>query len=86
MIQVLNNTSGATFSSPVGGGVQMQPESEETSTEIELTSNTGINMTALGDVDETGLNNNDVLVFDQLTGKFKPVDIDVINNNDGGTW
>ncbi|SVB55210.1 uncharacterized protein METZ01_LOCUS208064 [marine metagenome] len=26
------------------------------------------------------------MVYNQLTGKFQPVDAEIINNNDGGTW
>ena len=40
----------------------------------------------LTDVDKSELNDNDVLVFDASTGTFKPIDIDVVNNNDGGTF
>ena len=40
----------------------------------------------LSDVNKVGLNDNDVLVFDATTGKFKPIDIDVINDNDGGVF
>tara|TARA_B100000029_G_scaffold274183_1_gene268994 strand:+ start:901 stop:1128 length:228 start_codon:yes stop_codon:yes gene_type:complete len=40
----------------------------------------------LSDVNKIGLNDNDVLVYDGASGKFKPVDIDVINDNDAGTF
>jgi len=40
----------------------------------------------LSDVNKTGLNDNDVLVYNASTGKFVPIDIDVINDNDGGTF
>jgi hypothetical protein len=40
----------------------------------------------LSDVNKIGLNDNDVLVFDSESGKFKPIDIEVINDNDGGVF
>jgi len=40
----------------------------------------------LSDVNKVGLNDNDVLVFDAATGEFKPIDIEVINDNDGGVF
>mgnify|MGYP003970138375 FL=1 len=40
----------------------------------------------LSDVNKTGLNDNDVLVYNQSTGKFVPIDIEVINDNDGGVF
>lgn len=43
-------------------------------------------MVDLSDVNKTGLNDNDVLVYNQSTGKFVPIDIEVINDNDGGVF
>ena len=40
----------------------------------------------LSDVNKLGLNDNDVLVYDEDSGKFKPIDIEIINDNDGGTF
>ena len=40
----------------------------------------------LKDVSKTGLNDNDVLVYDAGTGKFIPIDKTVINDNDGGVF
>jgi len=40
----------------------------------------------LQDVSKTGLNDNDVLVYDAGTGKFIPIDKTVINDNDGGVF
>jgi len=40
----------------------------------------------LQDVNKTGLNDNDVLVYDAGTGKFVPIDKTVINDNDGGVF
>ena len=40
----------------------------------------------LADVNKAGLNDNDVLVFNASTGKFIPIDVEVINDNDGGTF
>ena len=40
----------------------------------------------LTDVNKTGLNDNDVLVYNETTGKFIPIDIEVVNDNDGGTF
>ncbi len=40
----------------------------------------------LKDVDKTGLNDNDVLVYDAATGKFAPIDASIINDNDGGVF
>lgn len=44
------------------------------------------NLVNLEDVNPTGLNNNDIMVYDATTGKFIPVDKDVINDNDGGVF
>tara|TARA_Y100000034_G_scaffold42611_1_gene52171 strand:+ start:324 stop:536 length:213 start_codon:yes stop_codon:yes gene_type:complete len=44
------------------------------------------NLANLEDVNSTGLNDNDIMVYDATTGKFIPVDKDVINDNDGGTF
>ena len=43
-------------------------------------------MVDLSDVNKTGLNDNDVLVYNASTGKFIPIDVDVINDNDGGVF
>ena len=43
-------------------------------------------MVDLSDVNKTGLNDNDVLVYIAATQKFVPIDIDVINDNDGGVF
>ena len=40
----------------------------------------------LTDVNKTGLNDNDVLVYNETTVKFIPIDIEVVNDNDGGTF
>jgi hypothetical protein len=40
----------------------------------------------LSDVNKIGLNDNDVLVYDSTTEKFVPIDIDIINDNDGGVF
>lgn len=40
----------------------------------------------LKDVNKTGLNDNDVLVYDAATGKFAPIDASIINDNDGGVF
>jgi len=40
----------------------------------------------LSDVNKMGLNDNDVLVYDAASQTFKPVDIEVINDNDGGVF
>ena len=34
----------------------------------------------LTDVNKTGLNDNDVLVYNETTGKFVPMDIEVVND------
>lgn len=88
MITIISNTSGITFSSPQEGGVQLSPELDETTSTLTAaeTPISDINMVDLADVNPTSLNHNDVLVFDAVNGKFKPIDIDVINNNDGGTF
>jgi len=88
MIKVMSNTSTnpVVFSSPTQGGLQVPAIPPATTTAVQMTVDPQEWMTQLGDVDATGLNDNDVLVYDQLTGKFKPVDAEVINNNDGGTW
>jgi hypothetical protein len=40
----------------------------------------------LKDVNKSGLNDNDVLVYDAGTGKFIPIDKSIINDNDGGVF
>jgi hypothetical protein len=40
----------------------------------------------LQDVNKSGLNDNDVLVYDASTGKFIPIDKSIINDNDGGVF
>ena len=88
MITIVSNTSGITFSSPQEGGVQLDPELDESFSTLSATepSVSDLNMVDLADVNPDSLNHNDVLVFDAVNGKFKPIDIDVINNNDGGTF
>ena len=88
MITVLSNTSSLVHSSPLGGGGQTAPTVEGESTEASLGNQgaTEQSMVDLSDVNKVGLNDNDVLVFDASTGKFKPIDIDVINDNDGGVF
>lgn len=88
MITIVSNTGAISFSSPQEGGVQTSPEFEETTNTLSsiTASGSSINMVDLADVNPDDLNHNDVLVFDAISGHFKPIDIDVINNNDGGTW
>ena len=87
MITVLSNTSTTLeYSSPRSGGVQVTPIAPATATAVELTADPDTYMVKLGDVDPTGLNDNDIMVYDQSTGLFRPVDAEVINDNDGGTW
>lgn len=88
MITVLSNSSSLVHSNPLGGGGQTAPTIEGESTSASL-GGTGLSSTAivdLSDVNTSGLNDNDVLVFDALTGNFKPLDITAINDNDGGTF
>ena len=40
----------------------------------------------LSDVNKVGLNDNDVLVYNESTKTFVPIDVDVINDNDGGVF
>ena len=40
----------------------------------------------LQDVNKAGLNDNDIMVYDAFSGKFVPIDKDIINNNDGGVF
>ena len=40
----------------------------------------------LSDVNKAGLNDNDVLVYDQDAGKFVAMDITTVNDNDGGEF
>tara|TARA_B100000029_G_scaffold176197_1_gene173486 strand:+ start:1630 stop:1854 length:225 start_codon:yes stop_codon:yes gene_type:complete len=40
----------------------------------------------LSDVNKVGLNDNDVLVYNESSKTFVPIDIDVINDNDGGVF
>ena len=88
MITVLSNTSKLAHSNPTGGGSQTAPTIEGQTSTASL-GETGLSETSmvdLSDVDKSGLNNNDVLVFDALSGKFKPLDIEAINDNDGGEF
>ena len=43
-------------------------------------------MVDLSDVNKTGLNDNDVLAYNAATGKFVPIVVEVINDNDGGVF
>lgn len=87
MITVLTNTSQMAHSNPSTGGSQTAPSTEEESTIAETTAGSSdVQVVDLADVDKTGLNNNDVLVFNSSTGKFTPIDIEVINDNDGGVF
>ena len=43
-------------------------------------------MIDLTDVNKVGLNDNDVLVYNEASKTFVPIDIDVINDNDGGVF
>lgn len=87
MITVISNSATKVeYSSPKEGGVQVTPVAPATATAVQLTADPETYMTKLGDVDSTGLNDNDIMVYDQVTGMFKPVDAEIINNNDGGTW
>tara|TARA_Y100001960_G_scaffold284039_1_gene319552 strand:- start:218 stop:481 length:264 start_codon:yes stop_codon:yes gene_type:complete len=87
MITVLTNTSEVAHSNPSVGGSQTAPSIEEESTTATVTTGTSdVQVVDLADVDRTGLNDNDVLVFDANTGKFKPLDIATINDNDGGVF
>lgn len=87
MITVLSNTGSPAFSNPTAGGGATAPVTEDEETQTGalgfLSSN---NLVDLSDVNKSGLNDNDVLVYDALSGNFKPLDITVINDNDGGTW
>ena len=40
----------------------------------------------LSDVNKVGLNDNDVLVYNEASKTWVPIDADVINNNDGGVF
>ena len=87
MITVLSDSSTTiAYSSPQEGGVQVNPVAPATATAVQLSVASDEYLTKLGDVDSTGLNDNDVMVYNQLTGKFLPVDAEIINYNDGGTW
>ena len=44
------------------------------------------NLVDLSDVNKAGLNDNDVLVYDQDSGKFVAMDITTVNDNDGGEF
>ena len=86
MITVLTNTSNTAHSNPSVGGASTAPSVEDESTVSTTAGQSDTGMLDLADVDTTGLNGNDVLVFDSTTGKFKPIDIDQINDNDGGEF
>jgi hypothetical protein len=74
-IQVNSNNGNPIFSPGVftGGGGGLDPNDHPP-------------LVDLSDVNKLGLNDNDVLVYDESSGKFKPIDIEVINDNDGGTF
>ena len=86
MITVLTNTSQTAHSNPSVGGASTAPTVEDESTVSTTVGQGDTGMLDLADVDVTGLTGNDVLVFDSTTGKFKPIDIEEINDNDGGTF
>ncbi len=52
----------------------------------ETTNTSDITLADLADVNKAGLNDNDIMVYDSFSGKFVPVDKDIINNNDGGVF
>jgi hypothetical protein len=74
-IQVNRNTGNTVFSPAVSNAQQSGSGTGDVPPLVDLS-----------DVNKTGLNDNDVLVYNAATGKFVPIDIEVINDNDGGVF
>ena len=72
-INIISNNGNAIFTSQAGLA-------------RDVASETTTNLVDLHDVNKAGLNDNDIMVYDSFTGKFVPVDKDIINNNDGGVF
>lgn len=72
-INIISNNGNAIFTSQAG---LARDVASETTTKL----------VDLHDVNKAGLNDNDIMVYDSFTGKFVPVDKDIINNNDGGVF
>ena len=72
-IEIISNNGNAIFTS--AAGLARDVAAEVTT-----------NLVDLQDVNKAGLNDNDIMVYDAFTGKFVPVDNDIINNNDGGVF
>ena len=72
-IEIISNNGNAIFTS--AAGLARDVAAEVTT-----------NLVDLQDVNKAGLNDNDIMVYDAFTGKFVPVDKDIINNNDGGVF
>ena len=72
-IKIISNTGNPIFTSAAGLATTNASQA-------------AVNLVDLQDVNKTGLNDNDIMVYDSFTGKFVPVDKDIINNNDGGVF
>ena len=72
-INILSNNGNAIFTSSAGLARDVAAE-------------TTTNLVDLHDVNKAGLNDNDIMVYDSFSGKFVPIDKDIINNNDGGVF
>tara|TARA_Y100001938_G_C8093182_1_gene436384 strand:+ start:2519 stop:2755 length:237 start_codon:yes stop_codon:yes gene_type:complete len=76
-IQVNSNNGNSTFSPAVSSGIVagFQGTNTDHPPLVDLT-----------DVNKAGLNNNDVLVWSEAQSKWVPMDIGVVNDNDGGEF
>ena len=72
-IKIISNTGNPIFTSAQGLAMNNPTQA-------------AVNLVDLQDVNKEGLNDNDIMVYDSFTGKFVPVDKDIINNNDGGVF
>mgnify|MGYP001586103314 FL=1 len=72
-INIISNNGNAIFTSQAG---LARDVASETTTKL----------VDLHDVNKAGLNDNDIMVYDSFSGKFVPIDKDIINNNDGGVF
>ena len=72
-IKIISNTGNAIFTAAQGLATNNASQA-------------AVNLVDLQDVNKAGLNDNDIMVYDSFTGKFVPVDKDIINNNDGGVF
>mgnify|MGYP001579958785 FL=1 len=72
-IKIISNTGNPIFTSAQGLATNNASQA-------------AVKLVDLHDVNKAGLNDNDIMVYDSFSGKFVPIDKDIINNNDGGEF